>query len=61
MDNKEIKPVSLKRNQPSILIGRTDARAEAPVVWPPDMNSQFIVKSFYQFVQLMINLFLFMQ
>ena len=39
LDNKEIKPVSLKGNQPCILIGRTDAEAEAPVFWSPDVNS----------------------
>ena len=33
LDSKEIKPVSLKGNQPWILIGRTDAEAEAPVFW----------------------------
>ena len=35
-DCKEIKPVNPKRNQPSIFIGRTDAKAEAPTLWPPD-------------------------
>ena len=39
LDSKEIKPVNLKVNQPWILIGRTDAEAEAPVFWPPDMKS----------------------
>ena len=38
-DSREIKPVSLKGNQPWILIGRTDAEAEAPILWPPDANS----------------------
>ena len=37
--NKEIKP---KRNQPWILIGRTDAKAEAPILWPPDAKSWLI-------------------
>ena len=36
LDSKEIKPVNLKGNQPWILIGRTDAEAEAPIFWPPD-------------------------
>ena len=36
LDSKEIKPVNLKGNQPWILIGRTDAEAEAPILWPPD-------------------------
>ena len=39
LDKKEIKPVNLKGNQPWILIGRTDAGAEAPVFWSPDANS----------------------
>ena len=44
LDNKEIKPVNLKGNQPWILIGRTDAEAEAPVLWPPEANSWLIRK-----------------
>ena len=36
LDYKEIKPVNLKGNQPCIFIGRTDAEAEAPILWPPD-------------------------
>ena len=32
LDSKEIKPVNPKGNQPQILIGRTDAEAEAPVL-----------------------------
>ena len=39
LDRKKIKPVNLKGNQPWILVGRTDAEAEAPVFWSPDMNS----------------------
>ena len=41
---KEIKPVSLKGNQPKIFMGRTDAEAEAPIIGPPDTNSQPIGK-----------------
>ena len=37
---KEIKPVNPKGNQSWIFIERTDAEAEAPVLWPPDANSQ---------------------
>ena len=44
LDCKEIKPVNPKRNQPWIVIGRTDAEAEAPIFWPPDMASWLIVK-----------------
>ena len=39
LDRKEIKPVNPKRNQPWIFSGRTDAEAEAPVHWPPDVKS----------------------
>ena len=42
---KEIKPVNPKGNQPWILIGRTDARAEAPLLWPPDAKSWLIGKN----------------
>ena len=41
---KKIKQVSPKGNQPWIFIGRTDAEAEAPIVWPPDANSRLIRK-----------------
>ena len=36
LDCKEIKPVNPKGNQPWIFIGRTDAEAEAPIIWPRD-------------------------
>jgi len=36
LDCKEIKPVNPKENQSWIFIGRTDAEAEAPILWPPD-------------------------
>ena len=39
-----IKPVSPKRNQPWIFIGRTDAEAEAQIVWAPAVKSQLIGK-----------------
>ena len=38
-DCKEIKPVNPKGNQSWIFIGRTDAEAEAPILWPPDVKS----------------------
>ena len=41
---KEIKPVNTKGNQSWIFIGRTDAEAEAPILWPPDAKSQLIGK-----------------
>ena len=37
--SKEIKPVNPKENQPWIFIGRTDAKAEAPILWPADAKS----------------------
>ena len=39
LDSKEIKPANLKGNQPWILIGRTDAKAETPEFWSSDANS----------------------
>ena len=36
LDCKEIQPVHPKENQSWIFIGKTDAEAEAPVLWPPD-------------------------
>ena len=44
LDCKEIKPVNPKGNQPWIFIGRTDAEAEASILWPPDDRSQLIGK-----------------
>ena len=44
LDSKEIKPVNPKGNKPRIFIGRTDAEAEAPILWPPDAKSQLIGK-----------------
>ena len=44
LDCKEIKPVNPKGNQPWIFIGRTDAEAEAPILWPRDGKSQLIGK-----------------
>ena len=41
---KEIKPVNLKGNQHWIFIGRTDAEAEAPILWPPDAKNWLIGK-----------------
>ena len=44
LDCKEIQPVNPKGNQPWIFIGRTDAEAEIPVLWPFDGKSQLIGK-----------------
>ena len=43
LDSKEIKLVNPEGNQPWRFIGRTDAEAEAPVLWPPDARSQLIL------------------
>ena len=39
LDSREIKPVNPKGNQPRIFILRTDAEAEAPILWPPDSKT----------------------
>ena len=44
LGHKEIKPVDPKGNQPWIFIERTDAKAEAPVLWPLDAKSWLIGK-----------------
>ena len=44
LDCKEIKPVNPNGNQPWIFVGRTDAEAETPILWPPDVKSWLIRK-----------------
>ena len=44
VDCKEIQPVHPKETQSWICIGRTDAEAEAPVLWPPDAKNHLIGK-----------------
>ena len=44
LDSKQIKPVNPKENLPWIFIGRTDAEAEAPILWPANAKSQLIRK-----------------
>ena len=39
LDCKEIQPVHPKGNQSWVVIGRTDAEAETPALWPPDENN----------------------
>ena len=39
LDGKEIQLVHPKGNQSRIFIGRTDAEAEAPILWPPDAKN----------------------
>ena len=45
LDCKEIKPVNSKGNQSWIFIGRTDAEAEGPILWPPDAKNWLIGKN----------------
>ena len=47
LDGKEIQPVHPKGNQSWICIGRTDAKAETPILWPPDAKSWLIWKDWY--------------
>ena len=42
LDSKEIKSVNPKGNQSWIFIGRTDAEAETPILWLPDMKNWYI-------------------
>ena len=44
LDSKEIKLVNPKGNQLSIFIGKTDAEAEASILWPPDAKNQLTEK-----------------
>ena len=39
LDSKEIRPVNPNRNQPWTFTGRSDAEAEGPILWPPDVKS----------------------
>ena len=44
LDSVEIKSVNPKENQPWIFIGKTDAEAETPILWPPYVRCPFIGK-----------------
>ena len=44
LDCKEIQPVHPKGNQSWIVIGRTNAEAETPILWPPDVKNWLIRK-----------------
>ena len=46
LDCKEIEPVNPKGNQSWIFIGKTDAEAEAPILWPPDVKNQLMGKDY---------------
>ena len=45
LDCKEIQQVNPKGNQPLIFIGRTDAEAETPILWPPDEKTDSFEKT----------------
>ena len=44
LDYKEIQPVSPKGNQSWVFIGRTNAEAEMPILWPPDVKNWLVWK-----------------
>ena len=44
LDCKEIQPVHPKGNMSWIFIGRTDAEAETPILWPPDVKNWLVWK-----------------
>ena len=44
LDCKEIQPVHPKGDQSWVFIGRTDAEAEAPILWPPHAKSRLTGK-----------------
>ena len=44
LDCKEIQPVHSEGDQSWDFPGRNDAKAEAPILWPPDAKSQLIRK-----------------
>ena len=45
LDCKEIQPLYPKGNQSWLFVGRTDAEAETPILWPPDVKKQLIWKT----------------
>ena len=44
LDCKEMQPVHSKGDQSQVFIGRTDAKAETPILWPPQAKSSLIGK-----------------
>ena len=44
LDCKEVQPIHPKGDQSWVFIGRTDAKAETPVLWPPDVKNWLIWK-----------------
>ena len=45
LDCKEMQPVHPQGDQSWVFIGRTDAKAETPILWPPDAKNQLIEKA----------------
>ena len=45
LDCKEVQPVHSKGGQSWVFFGRNDAKAETPILWPPDVKSWFIRKN----------------
>ena len=45
MDFKKIQPVHSKGDQSWVLIGRNDAKAETPILWPPDAKNSLVGKN----------------
>ena len=44
LDCKQVQPVHPKGEQSWVFFGRTDAKAETPILWPPDVKSRLIGK-----------------
>ena len=42
LDCEEIQPVHPKEDQSWVFIGRTDAKAQTPILWPPDVKNELI-------------------
>ena len=45
LDCKEIQPVHSKGDQPWLFFGRNDAKAETPILWPPDVKNYSLEKT----------------
>ena len=55
LDCKEIQPVHSEGDQSWVFIGRTDAEAETPILWPPHVKSWLIGKSPTQWTWIWVN------
>ena len=45
LDCKEVQPVHPKGDQSRVFIGRTDAEAQTPILWPPDAKNDSLEKT----------------